>query len=182
MLRAILYAGSVLIREWWAGLRAGVLVLFFMCCLHSAWADVLTGRVVRVVDGDTVHVLDNVKNLHKIRLAGIDAPESSQAFGRVSRSHLADLVAGKTVTVEWHKRDRYRRIVGKILLDGKDMNLEQVSAGLAWHFKKYSSEQSADDRDRYAKAETVAREEHLGLWRDSHPIPPWDYRRTKAVH
>jgi endonuclease YncB( thermonuclease family) len=167
-------------RRYWQ--RFLVVVAVSFVCMQGTWANTLTGRVVKVVDGDTVHVLDTVKHLHKIRLAGIDAPESSQAYGRVSRSHLEELVAGKTVTVEWHKRDRYQRLVGKIQLDGKDMNLEQVSAGLAWHFKKYSSEQSADDRDRYAKAETVAREEHLGLWRDSHPIPPWDYRRTKAVH
>jgi len=150
-------------------------------CVQDVWADTFAGRVVKVFDGDTIHVLDGVRNLHKIRLAGIDAPESGQAFGRVSREHLAGLIAGKTITVEWYKRDRYERMVGKILLDGQDMNLRQVSAGLAWHYKKYSSEQSPDDRVQYADAETVARKERLGLWRDINPVPPWDYRRMKAM-
>jgi len=144
-------------------------------------ADQLTGRIVKVVDGDTVHVLDSSRHVHKIRLAGIDAPEIKQAFGRVSRDHLAKLVAGKVVSVDWHKRDRYRRIVGKLLLDGRDMNFGQVTAGLAWHYKKYSSEQAPEDRVRYADAEVMARNGRLGLWRDPNPIPPWEYRRMGAV-
>ncbi len=78
---------------------------------------------------------------HKIRLAGIDAPERKQAYGLASRKHLASIVAGKQVTVEYQKRDRYRRIVGKVLLDGIDACLEQVKAGFAWHYKKYQHEQ-----------------------------------------
>ena len=166
-------------RLHWPRLLAVVVVSFL--CVQDVWADRFTGRVVKIVDGDTIHVLDSGRNLYKIRLAGIDAPESGQDFGRVSREHLAGLVAGKTITVEWYKRDRYGRMVGKILLDGQDMNLRQVGAGLAWHYKKYSSEQSPDDRVQYADAETVARKERLGLWRDINPVPPWDYRRMKAI-
>jgi endonuclease YncB( thermonuclease family) len=102
----------------------------------------LIGKVVRVADGDTVTVLDVSNTQHRIRLQGIDAPERKQPFGRKSGEYLANAVAGKTVVVEWDKRDRYGRIVGKVVLEGEDMNLRQIEGGLAWHYKKYAVEQS----------------------------------------
>ncbi len=80
-----------------------------------ALADSLTGKVVKVADGDSITVLDSTNIQHRIRLQGIDAPERKQAFGNASRKHLATLVAGKQVTVKWVKRDRYGRIVGFVL-------------------------------------------------------------------
>ncbi len=143
----------------------------------TAFGDTLTGKAGRVVDGDTLYVLDANYKDHKIRLAGIDAPERRQAYGLASRKHLASIVAGQQVTVEYQKRDRYGRIVGKVLHDGIDVCLEQVKAGFAWHYKKYQHEQSAEDRELYADAENKARNERLGLWRENNPMPPWDYRR-----
>ncbi len=67
----------------------------------------LTGKVVKITDGDTLYVLDANYKDHKIRLAGIDAPERKQAYGLASRKHLASIVAGKQVTIEYQKRDRY---------------------------------------------------------------------------
>jgi endonuclease YncB( thermonuclease family) len=86
---------------------------------------------VRVSDGDTIVILDASNAQHKIRLVGIDAPEKGQAFGTKSKEHLSDSVAGKFLVVEYEKRDRYKRILGKVLLSGQDMNLEQINAGLA---------------------------------------------------
>lgn len=143
-----------------------------------AVADILTGRVVHVADGDTVTVLDDSKHQHKIRLMGIDAPERKQAYGRVSGKHLADLVAGKVVSVEWHKHDKYQRIVGKVLQNGQDVCLEQVKAGLAWHYKKYEGEQTPQERAMYAAAEDKARTSHRGLWKDVNPVPPWRWRHN----
>ncbi len=143
----------------------------------TALANSLTGKVVKITDGDTLYVLDASYKEHKIRLAGIDAPERKQAYGLASRKHLASIVAGKQVTVEYQKRDRYGRIVGKVLLDGIDVCLEQVKAGFAWHYKKYQQEQSAEDRELYADAENKARNERLGLWRENNPIPTWEFRR-----
>ncbi len=101
-----------------------------------AFADTLTGKVVKVADGDSITILDSTDTQHRIRLQGIDAPERKQAFGNASRKHLASLVAGKEVTVKWDKRDRYRRIVGFVIVDGQDMNLEQVKAGIGlWQDK-----------------------------------------------
>jgi endonuclease YncB( thermonuclease family) len=133
--------------------------------------------VVKVTDGDNITVLDNTNTQYRIRLQGIDAPERKQAFGNASRKHLASLVAGKTVTVKWGKRDRYGRIVGFIFLDGQDMNLEQIKAGMAWFYRYYQRELSPEDRRRYAKAEDQARTHRLGLWQHKSPMPPWEYRR-----
>lgn len=142
-------------------------------------ADTLQGRVVGVTDGDTVTVLDASNMQHKIRLMGIDAPEKKQAFGNRSKESLSALVFSKQVTVEYNKKDKYGRTVGKIIVDGIDANLEQVKSGLAWHYKKYQKEQTVDDRSLYAQAEVQAREGRRGLWNDAQPTPPWDWRKQK---
>lgn len=141
----------------------------------------IEGRVVALSDGDTITVLDARNVQYKVRLSGIDAPERKQPFGAKSKDNLAKLVYGKDVTVEWHKVDRYKRIVGRVSVNGVDANLEQVRAGLAWHYKQYQVEQTARDRIAYAKAEMDARSLRRGLWVDSHPVPPWDYRRSRKV-
>lgn len=132
-----------------------------------------------IADGDTVTVLDASNTQVKIRLMGIDAPEKKQAFGRKSKESLSALVFNKQVTVEFSKKDKYGRTVGKIVVDGVDANLEQVKAGMAWHYKKYQNEQSEDDRSNYAIAEEQARVEKRGLWVDTDPTPPWVWRKEK---
>jgi endonuclease YncB( thermonuclease family) len=156
--------------------------VFLLLSLPSAYAETLAGRVVRITDGDTIVVLDADKVQHKIRLQGIDAPERGQAFGTKSKESLSDLVAGKSVVVDYSKYDRYQRILGKVLLNGEDVNLEQVEAGMAWHYKKYQGEQSSSDRITYSDAELEARRQKLGLWRDPEPVPPWEYRQAKREH
>ena len=155
-------------------------LLFALLITHClVQADILTGRVVRVTDGDTIVVLDSANAQHKIRLTGIDAPERKQAFGTKSKEHLSDSVAGKFVVVEYSKRDRYQRILGKVLLSEQDMNLEQIRAGLAWHYKKYQKEQAPSDRELYSEIEIEARKDKRGLWYDANPVPPWEYRKSK---
>jgi endonuclease YncB( thermonuclease family) len=144
-----------------------------------AVGQVLTGRVVRVADGDTVTILDSNNAQHRIRLQGIDAPESHQAFGTQSKQSLSQLIFDKDVTVEYEKIDRYGRIVGKIILDGTDIDLEQIKAGMAWHYKDYEDEQTPTDRDLYARAEDEARNARRGLWVDANPIEPSEYRREQ---
>lgn len=160
-------------------MRCPIALLFLTLFSLSAAADTLVGRVVGLADGDTVTVLDEQKTQHKIRLAGIDAPEKGQAYGNVSKQSLSDLVFDKTVSVDWHKVDRYGRKVGKILIDGLDTNLEQVKRGLSWHYKEYAKEQSSEDQARYADAETQARHDKRGLWNEAEPIPPWAWRKMK---
>ena len=134
-------------------------------------------KVVKVTDGDTVHVLDQSRERHKIRLGGIDAPEKKQPFGRQSTKNLAGYVAGKDIEVEYTKRDRYKRIIGKLLLDGQDVNLQQVRDGYAWHYKYYQKDQTKRDRVLYSEAEDDARQLKTGLW-SAPSIPPWEYRRN----
>jgi endonuclease YncB( thermonuclease family) len=86
----------------------------------------------------------------------------------------------KEVTVDYDKRDRHGRIVGKVLLEGNDICIRQIEDGLAWHFKKYESEQPAMDRVKYSRAESDARAARVGLWRDPHPVPPWEFRKRWA--
>ena len=155
--------------------------LLLAACLLVAqlsFAAELTGLVVGVSDGDTITVLVD-KTPYKIRLAGIDAPESRQAFGQASKQHLSALVYKKPVTVLWDKKDRYGRTLGKVMVDGTDVCLEQIKAGLAWHYKRYASEQPAQDRADYAAAEDRAKGERIGLWSDAQPTAPWDWRREK---
>jgi micrococcal nuclease len=141
-----------------------------------ALADGLRGKVIGVKDGDTVVVLDAEKRSHDIRLAGIDAPEKAQPFGNRSKEHLSNLVFGKQVEVQSDKTDKYGRTVGKVLINGRDANLEQIRAGFAWHYKEYAKEQSPFDRSSYANAEASARNAKSGLWADPKPMPPWEWR------
>jgi endonuclease YncB( thermonuclease family) len=142
-------------------------------------ADTLQGRVVAVTDGDTLKVLDAANTQWKIRLMGIDAPEKKQAFGPQSKSNLSGLVFGKTVKIEYSRKDRYGRTIGKIIVNGIDANQEQVKAGMAWHYKQYAKEQRIEDRTTYARAEEQARAGHRGLWHDAEPVSPWEWRKSK---
>lgn len=142
---------------------------FFFAALASLWIAVaaatltgqeveFTGEVTRVIDGDTVIVLDDEKLQRRVRLVAIDAPEKGQDFSVESKKSLSTLVYGKRITVTTKKTDRYGRIIGKILIDGVDVSLEQIRLGLAWHFKEYAKEQSAGDRETYAEAELATHE------------------------
>jgi len=103
-----------------------VLLASLLCLSATAQPQIITGKVVSVSDGDTVTVLDEQRRQHKIRLDGIDAPESSQDFGSRAKQSLSDLVFGKTVTVISSKKDRYGRTLGKVTIDGRNINLEQI--------------------------------------------------------
>jgi endonuclease YncB( thermonuclease family) len=139
----------------------------------------IEGQVVGVSDGVTITILDAQRQQHKIRLAGIDAPEKRQDFGNRAKQSLSDLVFRKRVNIETGKTDRYGRLVGKVLTDGMDVNLEQVRRGMAWHYKAYEREQAPDDRQAYAAAENAARTSRAGLWAMPNPTPPWEFRRAK---
>lgn len=165
----------------WSGRR--VMGIALMLWSAVAAAEMLQGKVVGIADGDTITVLDDSQAQHKIRLAGIDAPEKAQPFGQASKQNLSGMVFGKRVVIDWQKRDRYDRIVGKVLLNEQDVNLKQLEAGLAWHYKKYAQEQSAADRDSYARTEVQAQRVKLGLWVEDNPVAPWDWRKQlRSAH
>ncbi len=128
-------------------------------------------RVVRVSDGDTFVGLDSENRQVKVRLHGIDAPETRQPFGTVARKALADLIAEKTVSVEEIDKDRYGRVVGRVTIGGKLVNAEVVQAGLAWRYTQF------DRRNEFGGLEDDARRHRRGLWADAHPIAPWEWRK-----
>ena len=143
----------------------------------SALAETYTARVVGVTDGDTIKVLDGRRTAHKIRLAGIDAPEKAQPYGQRSKRYLADQVYGRTVTLDCGELDRYKRLLCVVLLDGRDINLSQVQAGYAWWYQRYSRMQTLHQRQSYEEAELAARARRAGLWRDNSQSPPWEWRK-----
>lgn len=156
--------------------------------MFAAWANAgeLSGRVIAVSDGDTVTIVDSSQLQHKVRLAGIDAPEKGQPYGERAKQHLSDLVYGKNVVIVWDKRDRYGRIVGRVLAPECDRatcrytidaGLAQLRAGYAWHYKQYEKEQPVDERVRYSATEQEARSRREGLWREPAAVPPWQFRR-----
>lgn len=132
----------------------------------------IRGKVVAVLDGDTVTVLDDLDNAQfRIRLSGIDAPEKNQAFGTAAKKHLSGLVFGKVVSVRFKEVDRYGRIVGRIWLDGADVNLRMIRDGMAWHYSYFGK------TPEYAEAERLARAEKRGLWIDENPVNPYQFRK-----
>lgn len=135
----------------------------------------LTGKVVRVLDGDTVKVRFATGE-QSVRLDSIDAPESHQARGVESRRALqGQLPEGSTVRVTSFGRDRYRRIIGQLYRpDGANVNSLQVRHGHAWVYTKYCR-----DFSYWAPLEKRARQEHLGVWADQAPLAPWDYRKAR---
>lgn len=157
-----------------------VLILLLLPIIGQA--EIFSGKVVRVLDGDTAEVLDSTNTPHRIRLAGIDAPEKAQPFGSKAKQKLLDLVGGQAVDVEWSKTDRYGRTIGKLICNGQDANLAMVQAGLAWWYRQYASEQTPADRDLYAAAEDAARAAGRGLWDDPAPVAPWDWRHRPELH
>lgn len=134
-----------------------------------------TGKVVGVSDGDTIKVMQ-VGRAIRVRLQGIDCPESRQAYGTRAKQFTADLVFGKTVAVQVRGTDQYGRILGEVILpDGRSLNRELVRNGYAWWYRRYSNDPV------FQQLEEEARRERRGLWRDRNPLPPWEFRREHRM-
>lgn len=158
------------------------LVLLILASLALAPArQALRGRVVRVADGDTITVLDAANQQHRIRLNGIDAPETTQPFSAKSRAHLSEMVAGKDVVVIGSKLDQYGRLVGTVIVGAVNANLEQLRAGLAWYYRQYVSDVAPENRPLYEAAEAQAKAAKIGLWSDAAPVAPWTFRHEPAA-
>lgn len=132
-----------------------------------------TGRVVGVSDGDTIKILRDRTEV-RVRLEGVDCPESSQPHGKRAKQFTSDFCFGKIVGVQEKEKDRYGRTVGEVFLpDGSSLNRELVRNGYAWWYKAYSKDTSL------GTLEAEARAARRGLWADKNPMPPWEFRKTK---
>lgn len=156
----------------------GLFCIIGLCLSLSVQAAELIGRVIGITDGDTLTVLDTSHQQHKIRLMGIDAPERKQPFGERARQNLAHLAFAQEVTVQWRKKHR-NRLIGKVLVNGVDVSLEQIRSGMAWWYEAYRKDQTERDRALYSALEADARQSRVGLWQDPAPVAPWDWRHRR---
>lgn len=146
--------------------------------IDSNWTR-LRATGVRVIDGDTIEVLQSNGASERVRMSGIDAPESDQLFGKQSTQFLEKCVAGKPITIAYRERDKYQRLIGVVLAGGVDCNYEQVKNGAAWHYKQYQKDQPSGFAEPYAAAEAQARNNRKGLWAAENPKAPWEYRHSR---
>jgi endonuclease YncB( thermonuclease family) len=144
--------------------------------LRRSEAADLTVRIVAVADGDALTLLDSSNTQHKIRIDGIATPEEDQAYSQQSKESKSDAAFGRDARAHCPKVDRYRHEVCKLLVEGADVGLEEISRGMAWVFVRYARELEPDRRDAYIAAEAEAREARRGLWVDARPTPPWEWR------
>lgn len=148
-----------------------IIVILALTFSLPVWAD-FSGEVVGIADGDTITVLKDKQQI-KVRLAEIDAPEKSQEFGNKSKQTLSTLIFNKQVLVVEQGKDRYKRTIGRVYLGEIDVSAEQVKHGMAWVYRKYSKDKSL------LPLEDEAKSQQLGIWSDSNPTPPWEYRHMK---
>ncbi len=137
----------------------------------------IEGVAERISDGDTMRIKAPDGTKTKVRLAGIDAPEKSQPFGRAAGRRLAALCYGKNVEADFRDFDRFKRTVARVRCNGIDVGRLLIDEGLAWHYLEYAKTQPVDEASRDAAGEAAARENSKGLWSDSSPMAPWDYRK-----
>lgn len=183
--------------------RIAALTSLMIAAATGVWANAaeLYGKVVGVTDGDTVTVLDDTKTRHTIRLASIDAPETSchsksgddsacrergQAFGKASKRSLSEIVYGKSVVVKLLPGSTYGREIGTVFVVEDDRRIDanylQVARGMAWHYTHFAKkQQSHSEYARYNVGQLVAKRNKVGLWADQDPVAPWEYRSSRAV-
>ena len=135
--------------------------------------------VLRVSDGDTITV-KSADDTFKIRVAGIDAPESKQSYGKESGNALRSLLKNRSVTVSCFKIDKFRRKICRIRTDAeKDVALVMISSGNAWWYKGFARDQTAIEQSLYQAAEKKAQKDRVGLWTEEQPVPPWEWRKQQ---
>ncbi|MGE0156224.1 MAG: thermonuclease family protein [Geobacter sp.] len=143
--------------------------------------ETLHGMVRRVYDGDTLLLVARPQGQLKVRLYGIDAPETAkrdrpgQAYSSVAKRVLMYKLLGKAVTVEVRDQDQYGRVVGVVRLAGTDINAAMVAEGLAWAYRHHLE---GDYASEYLRLEDRARRRRMGLWQQTNPQPPWEFRRS----
>ena len=169
MKKLIIYFKSFIIKI--------VVAFFIISTTVSVLAETVKGKIIRVVDGDTVlaRTVDNKKI--RIRLSGIDAPEKKQAYGIESKKFLENLISSKIVKISISKKDKYKRYLGMIFLNKTNINLELVKSGNAWAYRRYLKKMNKKLKEAFIKAESHAQFQKIGLWGKKSPVPPWLWRK-----
>ena len=149
--------------------------IFFFIFLIS-FLDIFsqTGKVINIKDGDTVVILDENFNKYTVRIADIDCPEKKQPFGTKAKQFTSKEILGKTVEIKIKNFDKYGRTVGYILYENKNLSLELLKNGLAWHYKYYSKDKAM------SLLENEAKKNKIGLWIQKNPINPYKWRKLKS--
>lgn len=153
-------------------------IICFVLFIPSICFSDISGKVIKISDGDTIWVMHRSEKI-KVRMLGIDAPELNQAFGLQSKKILKSLIYLKIVHIEGQKKDRYSRLIGKVILNDQDINIKMIQKGAAWHFKRYQDDQTVNDRINYSLEERNAKKKKLGLWESKNPFPPWQWRKNR---
>ena len=158
-------------------IAVGLLVVWLGRVKPYPWT--FHARVTWVCDGDTVWVRTFWGRRLKLRLIGMDAPESNQNYGRESQRCLDRLVGGRFVKVTVICNDKYGRYVAKIMKGSTDVSLRMIEEGMAWAY--VFSNVPKEDAKAYKAAAAKAKKEGKGLWYRGKPEAPWDYRRRQRT-
>lgn len=148
-----------------------MIILFLLLHIIS----IFQAKCIHIADGDTITVLDNTNTQIKVRLHGIDCPESHQDYGNVAKEFTAKFCKGKSVTIVHTDDDRYGRMVGLVIVGKDTLNTELLKAGLAWHYNRY------DSNPVWQHYQDGARENKKGLWAQPEPVEPWEWRKSKGL-
>lgn len=141
---------------------------------------IVQGRIVGIIDGDTVSLLDTSRRQHRIRISGIDAPEQTQPFGQRAKSSLAALAFDREASAECRTHRQFQETC-VVRINGLDLGLEQLRAGMAWWYRPSEVEEAPRTREEYERAAFEAKAQRLGLWADKNPIEPWNWRRSTGL-
>ena len=158
-------------------MRRTLLFLSLLCLLPALAAaqvepgQTFTGRVVEVTDGDPYDIRRSIGGKVTVRLFGVDAPESSQSYGRAATRAARRIIGGSNVRVSVEDVGRYGRAVGRVRVGGGDLSEMMVRRGYGWHYEEY-----APNATELARLERQARNAKRGLWKQSNPLPPWEWR------
>lgn len=126
-------------------------------------------KVIKVSDGDTIHLLDENNTKYKIRLQGIDAPENKQEYGQEAKNFLSSMIKDKAVKAVIEDKDKYDRFVATIYLNKMNINRAMVANGYAHAYRDFST--------KYIKEEVNAKKNRLGLWQSDNVKSPSDFRK-----
>ena len=150
-----------------------LLVLILLLLPSIVFSETITGKVIKVADGDTITILTPGNEQIKIRLSAVDTPEGGQAYGKKAKQFTSRMVYKKNVQVEKETVDRYGRTIGFVYIEDANLSEEIIRNGYGWVYRKYCT---ADYCNDWLKLEKAARDAQIGLWADKNPQPPWEWR------